>query len=53
MNAFHIPTILFVPIGPKLPDIFYQVVMMSVVDVTLLAGQAIYNHDNISEEDYF
>jgi len=53
MNALHVLAILFVPIGPKLTDIFYRVGMMSVINVTLLAGQAVYNHDGISEEDYF
>ncbi|MDH3658076.1 MAG: hypothetical protein OEM77_08085 [Nitrosopumilus sp.] len=53
MNALHVLTILFVPIGPKLPDIFYRVGMISVINVTLLTGQEVYNHDDISEEDYF
>jgi len=53
MNTFHVLAILFIPIAPKIPDIFYQVSMMCMVDVTLLAGQAVYNHDGISEKDYF
>jgi hypothetical protein len=53
MNAFDVLTILLIPARPKLLDSFNFVGMMRMIDVTFLAGQEVYNHDDISEEDYF